>query len=85
MVRAGKAVDERDDITGRLGEIAVPTMVIHGTDDVPIPMARAEALAAGIAGAELRTVSGGHQSNVDTPRQTSDLIREFLLGLSRPG
>jgi pimeloyl-ACP methyl ester carboxylesterase len=41
-------------------------------------MERAEQLAAGIPGARLETVSGGHQSNVDRPEETSRLIREFL-------
>jgi pimeloyl-ACP methyl ester carboxylesterase len=81
VVRAGEAVDTRDDITGRLGEITVPTLVIHGTDDVPIPMDRAEQLAAGIPGARLETVSGGHQSNVDRPAETGGLIRDFLVRL----
>jgi 3-oxoadipate enol-lactonase len=79
VVRAGEGVDTRDDISGRLGEIALPTLVIHGTDDVPIPMERAEQLAAGIPGARLETVTGGHQSNVDRPEETSRLIRDFLV------
>jgi pimeloyl-ACP methyl ester carboxylesterase len=56
----------------------VPTLVIHGEQDVAIPMERAEQLAAGIPAAALRTVGGGHQSNVDRPAETSALIREFL-------
>ena len=78
LVRALRAVDGRDDVSPRLGEITVPTLVIHGTDDVAIPMERAEQLAAGIPGARLETVSGGHQSNVDRPAETSALISAFL-------
>src|SRR5439155_24714988 len=56
LVRALRAVDGRDDVSPRLGEIHVPTLVIHGTEDVAVPMERAEQLAAGISGARLETV-----------------------------
>jgi pimeloyl-ACP methyl ester carboxylesterase len=79
LVRTVRAINGRDDITGRMGEIRVPTLVIHGEEDVAIPMERAEQLAAGIQGATLRTVSGAHQSNVDRPEETSRMIREFLV------
>ena len=79
LVRALRAVDGRDDVSPRLGEIHVPTLVIHGTEDVAVPMERAEQLAAGISGARLETVSGGHQSNVDCPEETSRLLRDFLV------
>jgi 3-oxoadipate enol-lactonase len=82
FVRAGRMLDAREDISHRLGEIAVPTLVIHGTEDVAIPMERAERLAAGIPGARLETIRAGHQSNVDRPEETSSLIREFLEAVS---
>lgn len=79
LVRALDAINKRDDISHRLPEIGVPTLVIHGEDDVSIPVERAEQLAAGIPGARLELVSGAHQSNVDRPAETSRLIRDFLL------
>jgi len=82
LVHTIRAINTRDDITGRLGEIRVPTLVIHGEEDVAIPMERAEQLAAGIPGATLRTVSGAHQSNVDRPDETGGMIREFLVGVA---
>ena len=76
---ASLMVDERDDVRPRLGEIMVPTLVIHGTEDVPIPVERAEALAAGIPGARLELVEGaGHQSNMDHPREVTALLRAWL-------
>jgi pimeloyl-ACP methyl ester carboxylesterase len=46
----------------RLATIAVPTLVVHGTRDPVYPVAHAEALAAGIPGAELLVVEGlGHE------------------------
>jgi pimeloyl-ACP methyl ester carboxylesterase len=46
----------------RLAEIAVPALVIHGTDDPLFPLPHGEALAAEIAGAELLVLDGlGHE------------------------
>jgi len=46
----------------RLDEIAVPTLVVHGTADPLFPFGHAEALAAAIPGAELLPLEGvGHQ------------------------
>jgi 3-oxoadipate enol-lactonase len=82
IIRTGRAIDAREDISARLSEIAVPALVIHGSDDVAIPMERAEELAGGLAGARLEIVSGGHQSNVDRAKETSALIRDFLARVS---
>lgn len=46
----------------RLGEIEVPALVLHGTEDPLFPFGHAEALARGIAGARLLPLTGkGHQ------------------------
>ena len=46
----------------RLGEIAAPTLVVHGTEDPLFPYGHAEALAAEIPGARLLPLEGlGHQ------------------------
>ena len=53
--------------------------VIHGREDVPIPLAEAELIAARIRGARLEVVEGaGHQSNMDHPDEVTRLIRDFL-------
>ncbi len=47
---------------GRLHEISVPTLVIHGTEDPVIPFAHGQALQSAIAGARLITLEGsGHE------------------------
>jgi pimeloyl-ACP methyl ester carboxylesterase len=78
-------LDAREDISDRLGAIDVPTLVIHGTEDVAIPLERAERLAAAIRRARLETIRAGHQSNVDRPEETSRLIRDFLEAVSGAG
>ena len=82
LVRTSRAIDSRDDISARLGEIQTPTPVIHALEDVPIPMEEAEVIERGIPGARLETVTGGHQSNVDRAEDTCQLIRDFLEAVS---
>lgn len=61
-----------DSTEPRLGEVAVPTLVIHGTEDPLFPPAHGEALAREIAGAELLLLEGvGHQV---PPRSVWDLV-----------
>jgi 3-oxoadipate enol-lactonase len=78
-VLASRGVDERDDISDRTPTINLPTLVIHGTEDVAVPLERGEALAQRIPGARLEKVEGaGHQSNVDTPDEISRIIKDWL-------
>ena len=49
------------DVRENLANVAVPTVVLHGTEDSLIDAAAARELAAGIPGAELRLIAGaGH-------------------------
>jgi pimeloyl-ACP methyl ester carboxylesterase len=73
---------ERDDVTDRLGEIGCPALVVHGTSDTAIPMARAEALAAGLpAAGPVVKVPGAHAASLTHPEQVNDAIVQFLGGL----
>lgn len=71
---------DRDDITPRLGELRMPALVIHGTDDVAIDMALAEQLCAGLAGCRgvVRIEGAGHASNLTHPEPVNRAIAEFL-------
>ncbi len=47
---------------GRLGEVGVPTVVIHGTADPVLPFAHGQAIAGAIPGANLLSLEGtGHE------------------------
>jgi pimeloyl-ACP methyl ester carboxylesterase len=74
---------DRDDITGRLGEIGCPALIIHGSADAAIPMAKAEALRDGLAGPTAFTVIDGapHAANVTHPGAVNAEIVKFLRGL----
>lgn len=52
------------DATARLGEIAVPTLIVHGRRDHMTPLALAHEMHAAIAGSTLVLVPGGHVSLV---------------------
>ncbi|MBO0835510.1 MAG: alpha/beta hydrolase [Actinobacteria bacterium] len=74
---------DRDDITGRLAEISCPALILHGTADAAIPVAKAEAVRAGLGGpAELVLIEGGsHASNLSHPDQVNVALLEFLRAI----
>ena len=75
-------LSSRDDITGRLGQIKVPALVIHGDEDAAIQLALAETLAAGLGDAELVVVPGaGHAANLTHPEAVNPAIERFLARL----
>jgi 3-oxoadipate enol-lactonase len=75
---------DRDDITARIGEIGCPALILHGTADAAIPMAKAEELRDGLGGpAELVAVEGGsHASNLSHPDQVNAALLRFLRALA---
>jgi len=78
--RAFRCLMDRDDITGRIGEIGCPALIVHGTADAAIPMAKAEQLRDGLGGpATLVPVDGGtHASNISHPDEVSAALLNFL-------
>jgi pimeloyl-ACP methyl ester carboxylesterase len=69
------------DIGDRLAEIAVPVLVLHGTDDVLVPIANAEALAKVIPGARRYWFDGrGHLFFHEDPELTAQVVLSFLRG-----
>jgi pimeloyl-ACP methyl ester carboxylesterase len=72
------AIGEGDPVRGTLGDIAAPTLVIHGTEDPLFPLAHGEALAREIPRARLLPLEGmGHEV---PPRQLWDLVVGAILG-----
>lgn len=58
---------------------AVPVLVVHGDEDVVIPPANAEALAAHWPGARVEPIAGGgHAFVAQEPQRLADLIVSFL-------
>jgi pimeloyl-ACP methyl ester carboxylesterase len=77
------ALVERDELVDRLGEIAIPTLIVHGSEDAAIPLWRAEQLRDGIAGpTDLVVVEGaGHASNMANPDLVNQAIASFVSAL----
>ena len=72
----------RDDITGRLGEITCPALVVHGTEDTSIEMSKAEELAAGLPGSgDVVRVPGSHAASLTHPDAVNAAIISFLSDL----
>ena len=69
----------REDVAPRLGEIAVPTLVIHGEEDGILPMSGAQEMAEGVRHGRLARISGaGHTANAEQPAAVNDALRAFL-------
>ena len=82
IIAALKALRDRPDAGPSLGKIAVPTLVIVGSDDALTPPAMSQSLAGRIAGAKLVTIPGaGHLSNLEKPAEFTAALRQFLLAI----
>ncbi len=68
----------RHDAWSRLGELAVPTLVVGGTDDLFLPEAALRAIADAIPGAELVVIDGAtHYLPLEFPALLSEHISRF--------
>ena len=61
-----------------LHKIAMPTLIVHGTDDPIIPPVNAKILASRIPDAELWLMNCGHLFMLTMPDTVAPAIREFL-------
>ncbi len=72
------------DLTGRLGEIDAPTLIIGGESDFLAPVAHLRELAAGIKGSKLETIKGaGHYLCVQKARELAEAMERFLEAAKR--
>ncbi len=75
----GKSWIKKDDITDRLGEIEVPVLIIHGEEDVPIPIERALPMVDVLPDATLaRVPKAGHTANLEQAAVVNEAIGSFL-------
>jgi pimeloyl-ACP methyl ester carboxylesterase len=69
-------------VLDRLGEIDVPTLVLHGTEDKTVPFAAGEQLADRIRGARFVRLEGaGHNYLTDSEAESNTAVLEFLASV----
>ena len=67
------------DVSDRLDEIRVPTLVLHGTDDRVLPVENANLLSDGIDDVTVEQIDGGsHLFFIEDPDRINPRIRDFL-------
>ena len=75
----GRSWLDKEDITGRLAAIGVPALVVHGEEDVPLPIERAQAMAEALPDATFaRVAHAGHSVNLEQPAVVNAAIARFL-------
>jgi pimeloyl-ACP methyl ester carboxylesterase len=74
-------VSRQDDVTGRLSELSIPTVVVHGELDAAISVPKAEELANGLGGKLVVVPGAGHAANLTHPEATNEAIEAFLATL----
>jgi pimeloyl-ACP methyl ester carboxylesterase len=71
------------DTSGRLGEISVPTLIVHGTEDGVLPFPNGELIASLMPQARFEVLEGvGHMFWWEQPQRSAELIREHALAAS---
>lgn len=74
---------QRPDRTALLPSIAVPTLIITGSEDSLMPLPTSEVLHHGIPGSRLVVIPGvAHLSNVEAPERFNAEVRTFIRSLS---
>jgi 3-oxoadipate enol-lactonase len=65
------------DANERLGELSMPTLVIHGSDDQMLPVGNGHVIASRVPGARLEILDGvGHMFWWEQPERSAELVAE---------
>jgi 3-oxoadipate enol-lactonase len=74
-----RGMAEREDQTGRLSQINVPTLIVVGREDPITPVADSQKMNEGIAGSQLVVIeNASHVSNIEQPEQFNRALKDFL-------
>ena len=83
VVGALAAMRDRPDSTPTLGQIAVPTLIVTGADDLLIPPKEAEAMRVAIPNAQLVSIpNAAHLSNCEQPDAFNKAVRDYLKSIA---
>jgi pimeloyl-ACP methyl ester carboxylesterase len=77
---AFKALVDRDDITARLGEVRVPVLVMHGSDDRSYATSYGKTIAAGVPHSEgyVEVEGGSHFLSITDPVPVNAALETFF-------
>ncbi len=82
LIPCFNALTTRDDVTMVLKAITAPALVIHGQDDLSIPIAAGQAMAQGLANAQFQPIAGaGHGACMTHWEFVNPLLGPFLESL----
>ena len=83
LLQCFTTLGSRDDISDKIQQIAVPTLVVHGDTDNAIALPRAQAMAQAIPNAQLAVIAGaGHAANLTHPEAVNPVLEAFLATLA---
>ena len=72
------AVIQQRDTTSRLGEVAVPSLVLAGEQDILIPVSLSRRIHEAIPGSEWATTRGGHACVWEHPAEFNQTFLDFV-------
>jgi len=80
---AGGALLDRDDVSDRLEELAMPVLLVHGAEDAAIPVTRAHEICAAVSDCRgvIEVPGATHAANLTHPELVNPAVRDFLEGL----
>ena len=82
VVAALQALADRPDSTATLQELAVPLLILVGSDDVITPPSDARRMAALVSGAEVvESADAGHLAVMEQPAAVNEAVENFLRKL----
>jgi 3-oxoadipate enol-lactonase len=83
LAAAKGALLDRDDISDRLDELAMPVLCIHGTQDAAIPVSRAHEICAAVSDCRgvVEVEGAAHAASLTHPDVVNPAFRAFLEGL----
>ncbi|MFK4148681.1 alpha/beta fold hydrolase [Streptomyces sp. NPDC004065] len=66
------------DVLDRVGEIRVPTLLVHGYHDIQLPVRQMLRMAKAYPDAEVRVIDAGHEIPLEKPEELTELLDRFL-------
>ncbi|NUS57858.1 MAG: alpha/beta fold hydrolase [Streptomycetaceae bacterium] len=66
------------DVLDRVGEIRVPTLLIHGYHDIQLPVRQMLRMAKAYPDAEVRIIDAGHELPVEKPAELTTALDRFV-------